>query len=93
VYSTSATAVKPNNQFNSVNKRLALPAAVRKALLHGNASCAYLDVKGKRCGSQRFLQIDHIHSWSRGGTNHPENLQVLCGVHNRLKFQIEESEK
>ena len=88
-YSSTSAIVKPNNQFTSTNKRRALPAAVRKALLYGDAVCAYKDANGKICGSQRFLQIDHIHSWSRGGTSNRENLQVLCGVHNRLKFQIE----
>ena len=89
----AVAAVSPKNQFNSTNKRRALPMAVRKALLNGNATCAYKDANGKRCESRRFLQIDHVQSWSRGGTNDPENLQVLCGVHNRLKFQFEESEK
>ena len=85
----AVAAVKPNDQFTSTNKRRALPAAVRKGLLRGDAVCAYKDANGKACGSRRFLQIDHIHSWSRGGTNNRENLQVLCGVHNRLKFQNE----
>ena len=89
MHSAAAKVVKPNNQFNSTNNRRALPAAIRKGLLRGDAVCAYKDANGKTCGSRRFLQIDHIHSWSRGGTSNRENLQVLCGVHNRLKFQIE----
>ena len=89
MHSAANAAVNPNNQFNSTNKRRALPAAVRKGLLHGNAVCAYKDANGQACGSQRFLQIDHIHSRSRGGTNNRENLQILCGVHNRFKFQNE----
>ncbi|MBY0384796.1 HNH endonuclease, partial [bacterium] len=47
------------------------------------------DQNGHRCTSQKFLQIDHIHNWSQGGTHDLENLQVLCGVHNRLKYERE----
>jgi 5-methylcytosine-specific restriction endonuclease McrA len=79
---------EPSASATEVNagKRPALPAAVRKTMLHGRASCGYKLANGKTCGSQRFLQIDHIHSWSRGGSHARENLQVLCGVHNRLKY-------
>src|SRR5262249_40063136 len=30
-------------------------------------------------------QADHRHPWSRGGPTPPDNLDVLCGHHNRLK--------
>ncbi len=73
-------------------KRSAVPAKVRKALLHPSAVCAHIDKNGKTCSSQRFLQIDHIKSWSRGGPHKLENLQVLCGVHNRLKYERERKE-
>jgi 5-methylcytosine-specific restriction endonuclease McrA len=32
----------------------------------------------QRCGSRHDLHVDHIVPWSRGGTDHPENLQTLC---------------
>ena len=31
-----------------------------------------------RCGYDSELEIDHIVPFSRGGTNHPSNLQTLC---------------
>lgn len=68
-------------------KRPAIPAAIRKALLHPNAICSYIDRQGNQCSSRRFLQIDHIHSWSLGGTHDPQNLQVMCGTHNRIKYE------
>lgn len=37
------------------------------------------------CGSPYELEIDHMHPYSRGGSNHPSNLQVLCGPCNRHK--------
>ncbi|MBY0314691.1 MAG: HNH endonuclease [Bdellovibrionales bacterium] len=80
--STAVAAVKsalPRNRY--------IPQKIRKTLLHPNALCSHTDEDGRPCNSQRFLQIDHINNWSRGGSNTPDNLQVLCGVHNRLKYQ------
>ena len=44
-----------------------------------------------RCGGcstpfeYRNLEVDHVHPRSRGGTDHIENLQLLCGHCNRIK--------
>ena len=68
------------------NSRRTISSIIRKTLLHANAKCEYTDSHGKHCQSTRYLQIDHIKSVSRGGGNELENLQVLCGVHNRYKY-------
>ena len=64
-----------------------IPQRLRKTLLHAKAVCSYKDKNGESCQSQRFLQIDHIRSWSQRGPDTADNLQVLCGVHNRLKYE------
>jgi 5-methylcytosine-specific restriction endonuclease McrA len=79
---TVVAAVKPE-------KRPAIPAAVRKELIRSSATCSHTDQLGKQCENKKFLQIDHIHSWSRGGSHEPQNLQVLCATHNRLKYNRE----
>ncbi len=84
---TVATTLK------SASKRPPIQSGVRKTLLHENAACEYRNHKGQRCASKKFLQIDHIQSWSRGGNHAPDNLQVLCGVHNRLKYELEQSSR
>ncbi|MCY4101205.1 MAG: HNH endonuclease, partial [Rhodobacteraceae bacterium] len=33
----------------------------------------------------RHLEIDHIQPQSKGGTDHLDNLQLLCGSCNRIK--------
>ena len=33
----------------------------------------------------RNMTIDHIHPRSKGGTDAPENLQLLCGACNSMK--------
>jgi hypothetical protein len=39
----------------------------------------------RACGSWKDLQIDHIVPRSRGGTDDPDNLQVLCAQCNASK--------
>ena len=42
--------------------------------------------KCRVCGSKEGLQYDHIYPWSLGGSSDdPNNIQLLCGYHNRLK--------
>jgi hypothetical protein len=42
--------------------------------------------KCRVCGSTKGLQYDHIIPWSKGGpSDDPNNIQLLCGYHNRLK--------
>lgn len=49
--------------------------------------------KCAECGSKNNLTVDHVIPVSRGGTNHPANLQILCEKcngrkSNRLKFKL-----
>lgn len=37
------------------------------------------------CGSDLRLSLDHIHPYSKGGTDEPENLRVLCRSCNSRK--------
>lgn len=42
--------------------------------------------KCKMCGEEKKLTVDHIKPLSRGGSNHPENIQGLCGICNSRKW-------
>lgn len=52
--------------------------------------CEYRDPEsGRRCGSRWHLQMDHIRPrWAQGG-DESQNLQLLCGPHNRMKYAKE----
>jgi 5-methylcytosine-specific restriction endonuclease McrA len=67
------------------------PVQVRSEI-HEKAEgcCQYVDPKTERRRRSRFLlQTDHIVPIWAGGSNEPENLQLLCATHNRLKYKLE----
>lgn len=61
-------------------------AIKRKIWSQFHQGCAYTDLEtGRRCGEKHGLEIDHIHEFANGGSNHAKNLQLLCPAHNRYK--------
>jgi 5-methylcytosine-specific restriction endonuclease McrA len=70
------------------NKTLTLKT--RRFILNRDKCCQYEDkLTGKKCNSTYGLQVDHIIPQWCGGSHAPENLQVLCGPHNNLKYRNE----
>ena len=41
--------------------------------------------RGRRCGSQHLLQIDHVVPYACGGAAEPNNLRLLCAAHHRYR--------
>jgi 5-methylcytosine-specific restriction endonuclease McrA len=63
-------------------------AADIRAIHQRDRCCQWRDPRtGEICGSTFQLQVDHIQSRSAGGGHERENLQLLCAVHNRLKWE------
>lgn len=63
-----------------------IPRASTRAMFakHGE-QCSYVDpTTGARCPSRAFIQRNHRHMRVHGGGHEPENLEPLCGPHNRL---------
>ena len=51
--------------------------------LRDQGRCNHRDQNGKRCNSDRWVEIHHIIPREHGGTNDLENLTTLCGFHHR----------
>src|SRR5690606_33758141 len=80
--STSAQPRPPKTQ-----PRQSIPAAIRRQVWQRDQGvCRYQDPQtGRKCQSSYQLQTDHIQPLARNGETAPENLQLLCAFHNRLK--------
>jgi 5-methylcytosine-specific restriction endonuclease McrA len=58
-----------------------VPSAVRD-----QNRCRYRDpVTGRRCEARLYLQMEHLVPFAKGGGHDPQNLQLLCASHNRLR--------
>jgi hypothetical protein len=73
--------VKPRSRYISAVAKRELEKTRAKGCAHKVRGT------GLRCGSKYFLQMDHIHEFYNGGSNAAENLQWLCGFHNRHRFE------
>jgi 5-methylcytosine-specific restriction endonuclease McrA len=57
------------------------------AARENDVACTFVDpVTKRRCGSTRFIEIDHIEPYSYGGSNESQNLQYTCSAHNKLRW-------
>jgi len=77
------SGVRPRQGRGSISR------AHRRIVFQEQKGCQHQHPDGSHCGSRYQLQIDHIQSRWSGGSNDLDNLQVLCGVHNREKFRRE----
>ena len=57
--------------------------------LRAGHRCEFVGEEGRRCGSTRWLQIDHRRPLSLGGTTSLPNLQIMCSLHNLHKAKCE----
>jgi hypothetical protein len=64
----------------------------RRFVFRRDQSCRKRHPDGTFCESRYQLQVDHIVSRWRGGSDNVENLQLLCGLHNREKYEREIAE-
>jgi 5-methylcytosine-specific restriction endonuclease McrA len=68
-----------------------IPQALKRHVWRRDGGCcSYENPKTKKkCGSRYFVQVEHIIGFAKGGPATLENLTLLCGAHNRLKYQLE----
>ena len=72
------------------HKRRRIRQAVRRQVAERDAErCCHVGPDGRRCEARAFLQLHHKRPWALGGTDSVDNLQLLCGAHNRLMAELE----
>jgi 5-methylcytosine-specific restriction endonuclease McrA len=58
---------------------------VKRAVYARDAGCcSYVDQRGQRCGETRYLELDHLKPFARGGEHVAANLALRCAAHNAL---------
>jgi 5-methylcytosine-specific restriction endonuclease McrA len=69
------TSTKPSSRH--------IPAAVRRAVHERDKGrCTYVDRVGRRCRKKDDLEFHHRDPFGRGGDHSPDNLALMCRVHN-----------
>lgn len=66
-----------------------LSQAIKNQIWQRDQYCQFKDnLTGKICGSQNYLEVDHIKpQWANGG-HEIKNLRILCSSHNKHRYQI-----
>ena len=65
-----------------------VPANVRCAVWkRDGGQCTFVSADGKRCGSHRFLEFDHVTPVARGGQATVEGIRLRCRAHNQFEAE------
>ena len=66
-------------------KRNPIPAKIKHQVqLRDKGYCSYRDKSGRRCRSQRYLEVHHKVPVVQGGGDELDNLQLLCSGHHKV---------
>src|SRR5262249_28255781 len=74
---------RPRPSRGSADPRHIPAAEKREVWKRDHGRCAFVSDTGKRCGSRRGLECDHIVLKARGGKSTADNLRLLCRAHNQ----------
>jgi len=60
-----------------------IPAAVRRAVRERDGDrCRYVNEQGRRCSERDRLEYHHRHPFGLGGDHRPQQIRLMCRVHN-----------
>jgi 5-methylcytosine-specific restriction endonuclease McrA len=80
---------KPRKEELTCTDGSYVPAALARAVRKKDGNCcAFVGTNGKRCGSKRCLQIDHIIPRAKDGKTELANLRLLCHAHHQLQADL-----
>ena len=89
--STITTKVKPISTYQPgvPSQQKNVSAKIKKIIFNRDRCCQYQDpLSGKKCGSQYFLEVDHIKPRWISGSHVQDNLRILCSSHNKYRYQM-----
>ena len=86
----AAGRVKNNKNASQRKQSRYIPAQIKRLVwTRDQGQCTYICPETKKkCGSKHFLQIDHIHPYSLGGSSELSNLRLLCAGHNQYRNKL-----
>ena len=86
---TTLVINKDSKNKSKTNNRY-IPAQIKRLVwTRDQGQCSYICPETKKkCGSKHFLQIDHIHPYSLGGSSKLSNLRLLCAGHNQYRNKL-----
>lgn len=91
---TAGEGSEVSTDDSSSDGRLALsrsryvPSRVVHAVnLRDGGKCTFVDRRGKRCSSKRWIQRHHKEHFTYGGEHTAENLQTLCWAHHCMEHR------
>jgi 5-methylcytosine-specific restriction endonuclease McrA len=72
------------------NKNRGIPAHARREVFERDEGrCAFVDARGRRCGSKWQVEFHHRVPYARGGTHGPDNIELRCRAHNQYGAELE----
>jgi hypothetical protein len=87
---TARATETPRRDRTAAKRSRHIPAAAcREVWGRDGGRCAFVDAKGRRCSSSRFLEYHHIHNWGRGAGHDPAEVELRCRAHNQYQAAID----
>jgi 5-methylcytosine-specific restriction endonuclease McrA len=88
---TQANCAGANGKSSETKQRKSryIPASVRHEIfLRDGGRCTHVGADGRRCEATHGLEIDHMKAFCHNGSNHLENLRLVCRGHNQYRADV-----
>ena len=87
----AALTDRPRKSWKQTRSRnRGIPARVRREVFERDEGrCAFVDERGRRCGSEWQVEFHHRVPYATGGTHDPENISLRCRAHNQHEAELD----
>lgn len=77
-----------SNARRHVARSRSIPPSIKKAVWdRDGGQCTFVGVDGHRCGSKKFLEIDHVEPFARNAEATANGLRLRCRTHNQYEAE------